>query len=103
MRTRWLVFWGVLLAGTIGLVTYIRYVESDAEAKARAFCDRFPVGSPLADVAAAASDTGDSKHRMIQANQLSITYIGVPLFSRHVCVYAGEAGKVTKAWYSHVD
>jgi hypothetical protein len=103
MRTRRLALWGVLLAILICLVAGSRYVESDAEARARVFCDRFPVGSPLADVAAAAADAGDPKYRIIRANQISIAYIGLPPFSRHVCVYEGEAGKVTKAWYRHVD
>jgi len=103
MRTRRLVSWGVLLAGIIGSAAYIRYVETDAEARARAFCNRFPVGSPMADVAAAAADVGDARHRMIRSDQISIAYIGVPPFSRHVCVYAGEAGKVTKARYGRVD
>ena len=103
MRTKRWVFWSVVIATAIALATAFSVVESNAEAKARAFCDRFPIGSPLTDVAAAARDTGDAKHRMIRADAISIAYIGVPPFSRHVCAFEGESGKVTKAWYIYVD
>ena len=103
MRIRRWVFWGVLLAIPIGLAAGVSVLEADAEAKARAFCDRFAVGSSLAVVAAAARDAGDPKHRMIRASEISIAYIGVPPFSRHVCAFEGESGKVVKAWYVHVD
>lgn len=92
-----------MLAVAIGLGTAVGVVESNAEAKARAFCDRFPIASPLADVAAAARDAGDPKYRMIRAGEISIAYIGVSPFSRHVCAFEGESGKVTKAWYVYLD
>jgi hypothetical protein len=87
----------------IGLVAWVNFVEADAEAKARAFCGRFPVGSALADVAAAARDVGDRRHRMIRANEVSIAYIGVPPYSRHLCTYESQAGKVTGARYVWID
>jgi len=71
--------------------------------KARAFCNRFPVGSSLADVATAARDAGDARHRRIREGDISVAYIGVPPFSRHVCAFAGESGKVTEAWYVYID
>ena len=101
-KKRWWM-WGAVLAVAIGLATAVRVVESNAEANARAFCGRFPMGSPLADVAAAARDAGDPKYRMIRAGEISIAYIGVPPFSRHVCAFEGESGKVTKVRYVHLD
>ncbi len=103
MRARRWVFWSAVLAVVIGAAAAVGLVESDAEAKARAFCDRFLAGSPLADVAAAARDAGDPKHRMIRAGEISIAYIGLPPFSRHVCTVQGKSGKVTKAWYVYID
>lgn len=101
-RKRWRL-WSAVLAVAIGLATAVSVVESNAEAKARAFCDRFPIGSPLADVAAAARDAGHPRYRMIRADEISIAYIGVSSFSRHVCAFQGESGKVTKAWYVYLD
>lgn len=103
MRTKRWILWSALLAVPIGLVAWASFVEADAEAKARAFCERFPLGSALADVAAAASDVGDRRHRMIHGNEVSIAYVGVPPFSRHVCVYESQSGKVTRARYVHID
>ncbi len=103
MRIKRWVFWGVFLVIPIAVGAGVIVLEAKAEANAHAFCDRFPVGSPLAVVAAAAHDAGNPKHRMIRANEISIAYIGVPPFSRHVCAIDGESGKVTKAWYIHVD
>lgn len=103
MRKKRLLFWSAVLAVTIGLAAAVSVVESNAEAKARAFCDRFSIGSPFADVAAAARDAGDPKHRVIRAGQISIAYIGMLPFSRHVCAFEGDSGKVTKVWYVHLD
>ena len=101
-RNRWLL-WSAVLAVAIGLATAVSVVESNAEAMAREFCNRFPIGSPLADVAAAARDVGHPRSRMIRADAISITYIGVSSFSRHVCAFQGESGKVTKVWYVYLD
>lgn len=101
-RNRWLL-WSAVLAAAVGLAVTVSVVESDAEAKARAFCDHFPIGSPLANVAAAARDAGHPRYRMIRASEISIAYIGVSSYSRHVCAFEGESGKVTKAWYVYLD
>ena len=103
MRIKRWVFWGALLCTSIALIAGVSLIETKAEARARAFCDRFHVGSSLADVAAAARDEGDSRHRMIRAGEISIAHIGLPPFSRHVCVVTGESGKVTQARYVYVD
>ena len=103
MRMRRWVYWGVLLPILIGLAAGVGVLEAGAQADARAFCGRFPVGSPFAVVAAAARDAGDPRHRMIRPNEISIAYIGMPPFSRHVCVVESESGKVAKASYVHVD
>lgn len=103
MRIKRWAFWGVLLGTPIALIAGVSLVEANAEAQARAFCDRFPIGSSLADVVTAARDAGDPRHRMIRAGEISIAYIGVPPFSRHVCAFTGESGKVTKVWYVYLD
>ena len=59
--------------------------------------------SGVADVAAAARDAGHPRYRMIRADEISIAYLGVPSFSRHVCAFQGESGKITKAWYAYLD
>ncbi len=103
MRVKPWAIWSVLLGTPIVLIAIVGLVEANAEAKAHAFCNRFPTGSSLADVATAARDTGDRRYRTIRAGEISIAYIGVPPYSRHVCAFTGEAGKVTKAWYVHLD
>lgn len=103
MRTKRWVLWGAFLAAFTGLAAWVSFVEANAEAKARAFCERFPLGSSLVNVAAAARDVGDQRHRVIRAGEISIAYIGVPPFSRHVCTLEGRSGKVTKAWYAYLD
>lgn len=103
MRIKRWAFWGVLLGTPIALIAFVGLVEANAEAKARAFCDRFPIGSSLADVATAARDAGDARHRMIRAAEISIAYIGVPPFSRHVCAFTGESGRVTEVRYVYLD
>ena len=103
MRIKFWAFWGALLGTPIALIALVSLVEANAEAKARAFCDRFPADSSLADVARAAREAGDPRHRIIRAGAISIAYIGVPPFSRHVCTVTGESGKVTKTWYAHLD
>lgn len=103
MRKKRLILWGAALTASIAFAAWIYFVEADAEAKARAFCERFPPGSPLANVEAAARDAGDPRHRMIRAGEISIAYIGVPPFSRHVCTFEGQSGKVTGSRYVYVD
>ena len=103
MRARRWVLWSGLLAVPIGLVVWVGFAESDAESKARAFCQRFPVGSAIESVAIAATDVGDKSHRVIRANQVSVAFVGVPPFSRHVCSFEGQSGKVTQARYFHLD
>jgi hypothetical protein len=103
MRIKRWAFWGVLLGTPVVMIALVSLVEANAEAKARAFCDRFPIGSSLADVATAAQDAGDPRHRMIRTGEISIAYIGVPPFSRHVCAFTGESGKVTKVRYVYID
>lgn len=103
MRIKRWAFWGVLLGTPIALIAGVSLVEANAEARARAFCDRFPFGSSLADVAAAARNEGDARHRMIHVGEISIAHIGLPPFSRHVCVVTGESGKVTQVRYVYID
>ena len=102
MRTKRWVLWGFLPATFIGLAAWVGFVEANAEAKARAFCERFPPGSSLADAAAAARGVGDQRHRIIRAGEISIAYIGVPPFSRHVCTLEVQSSKVTSAWYAYL-
>jgi hypothetical protein len=103
MRVKRRIILGALLAAPIGLAAWIGFVEADAEAKARAFCEHFPPGSLLMDVEAAARNEGDSRHRTIRGSEISIAYIGVPPFSRHMCIFEGQFGKVTKSRYIHID
>jgi hypothetical protein len=103
MRAKRWTLWSGLLAVAIGLIAWIGFVEADAEAKARAFCERFPVGSAFTDVATAAVDVGDRRHRIIRANEVLIAFVGVPPFSRHVCAFDGQSGKVTQARYLRLD
>ncbi len=95
--------WSLILALPFILVVWVRSVEDDAQTNARAFCQRFPVGSSITDVGTAAAETGDARHRIVSADQVVIAFVGVPPFSRHVCIHEGRSGKVTATRYLHVD
>lgn len=94
---------GVLAALFLGAVAVVLVVESEAERQATAFCARFKSGTPFAEVQQAAAGEGDARHRSIQAAEVTVAYIGVPPFSRHMCIVSAAGGKVASARYVFLD
>jgi uncharacterized membrane protein YccC len=96
------------LVGAV-LVLFVIYVawslwrDHNAKESAAAFCARFAVGSPMADVARAAQGEGDTRHRRIKENEIMVVYIGALPFSRHLCTVTGQGGKVTSVGVAHLD
>jgi len=79
------------------------YREREASSGAKAFCARFPVGSAMADAAAAARDEGERMLRRYDEKEVRVGYIGMYPFSRWSCVLEGQSGKVTRARVVHLD
>jgi len=104
MSAKKLVIWtAALTTAMFGVGMAVGVAERNAEERAREFCYEFPVGSPYADAEIAARVSGDPRHRLIQADEISIAYIGLPPFSRHVCTLKGASGQVIDARYAHLD
>jgi hypothetical protein len=99
-RVKWVAVLAAMLVIGIAIVLVI---ENRAEAKARGFCDHFPVGTSVQQAAQAARSEGDQRYRIIGANHISVAYIGATPFSRHVCTLDAQDGKVTKAGYAYID
>ena len=96
--------WAAVLVAIFAIgIAAVVVIEDRAEARARAFCDRFPVGTPLQAVAEAARSEGHAKFRILRADHISIAHIGVTPFSRHVCAFDAQDGKVAKVWYVYLE
>jgi hypothetical protein len=104
LNIRRLALWLAVLVGLQVLaVAAIETLEYRAEMKARAICERFPLGSSMQDVAKAAAAEGDPQFRIIRSDHIGVTYTGVTRSSRHACLVDGENGKVTQAQYGYMD
>jgi hypothetical protein len=93
----------VLAALFLTAVASVLVVENRAERRARAFCERFAVGTPFAEVQRAAANEGDARHRSIRTGEVAVVHIGVPPFSRHTCIVEAADGKVGSARYVFID
>ncbi len=82
-------------------------VEQRAETSARMFCSRVAVGGSFEQaVAAAMSETTARKHQSRGdkgEDVLWVTYLGIPPFSRHLCMVEGIKGKISKVEYMRLD
>jgi len=93
----------ILLGAPIAILAGLILVERNAEAKARAFCNQSLIGLSMEKIATAAKDVGEPEYRMIDDNMISVAFLGVTPFSRHVCVIAGKSGKVKNLSYRYID
>ena len=95
---------------TVGLIViFILYVvwgkfrEKQALANATSFCEKFPVGTAMAEVSKAASTVGDNLNRVIDQNKIMVGFIGLPPFSRYFCEVNGQGGKVVSFRITYMD
>jgi hypothetical protein len=95
----------VVLAGLlfIGYVGYGAWAESNAQMRAREFCEAISVGSPFADVVASARTTGEPRLRRITDTEVSVGFTGLPPFSRHFCRVRRNGEAVESVDYLHMD
>jgi hypothetical protein len=93
----------VLVAIPIAAIAGIEVVEYRAEMHARAFCERFPIGTSMQDVTKAAASEGDPRLRVLRSDHIAIGYTGITPSSRHLCLIEGDAGKVTLTSYGYMD
>lgn len=104
---------GILASGflilLLGFGSYgLLYAEPKAAKKAHSYCDSVKAGDCPSDLIARASASGAAEQGLVWRasdngkQSLTVVFIGVPPFSRHICtVIAGEL--VEKAEYSHLD
>lgn len=94
--------WVVLFASLILVAVVVLVLERRAANQAMAFCGRFKIGAPFADVQRAAADRESGmEHREIQADQVAVAYMGLPPFPRHICIVEAVDGKVTGTRYRY--
>ena len=104
VNTRRLTGWvAALVAIPIAAIAGIEVVEYRAEMHARAFCERFPIGTSMQDVTKAAASEGDPALRVLLSDHIAIGYTGITPSSRHLCLVDSEAGKVTLTTYGYMD
>ncbi len=85
----------------LGLLASCIVAEERAQSQAKAFCERFPVGSSFEEAVKQALSTTYG-HRSTDDRAYAM-FIGIPPFSRHFCFIRGADGKVIEANYEHFD
>ena len=84
------------------------YAEHSAKTKAAAMCASIKPGqdpAPLLNraIADGASDFQTRWGKMSGLDTLFITYVGLPPFSRHMCLVQAKNGRVLSAKQSYLD
>jgi hypothetical protein len=82
---------------------YVAYLEHRASTSAEDFCRKAVVGAPLAGVAEAAKSAGERLLRRVTDDEVQVGFIGLPPFSRHLCVVKAEKGTIKSAWVETMD
>lgn len=94
--------WVVLFASLMLAAGVVLVLERGAANQAKAFCGRFTIGAPFADVQRAAADRESGiGHREIQADQVAVAFMGLPPFPRHICIVEALDGRVTSTRYRY--
>lgn len=76
--------------------------EWRAESQARAFCEKFPVGSVFEEAVKEARGSGH-QIKSWPEGKVAVMYVGVPPFSRHICDLRNAEGIVVEANYVWLD
>ena len=90
------------------LLGYGSYAEQSATRKASAMCSSIHIGDSTEDLRprAIADGASEFQSRWFKADgvdMLYITYVGLPPFSRHMCVVRAQGGRVLSAKESYLD
>ena len=90
------------------LLGYGYFAENSAKQKSSAMCASIVPGqnpAPLRDraIADGASDTWTRWGKPNGVDTLFITYVGLPPFSRHMCIVQAKDGKVVSAKLAYLD
>lgn len=96
----------VLLLAFAAFVGYGAWAERSAESKVSALCASIGAGQDPAAVQdrAIADGADDARLESIEGQDtLVITYVGLPPFSRHLCLVQVQNGRVVSASRSHLD
>ena len=97
----------IILVFTI-FAGYGFFAERSAKTKSAAFCSSIKLGqnpAPLFDLAIAdgASDMQTRWGKTEGLDTLFVTYVGLPPFSRHMCLIQAKDGRVVSVKQSYLD
>lgn len=106
---KWLgVIFGIWIALGMVMFAYGLYREPIAQAQAMEFCEKVKVGQSPDSIAELVIASG-AEARLLKwfseadgTQVMNVTYVGVPPFSRHICVIKAKA-KVISAEYLYLD
>lgn len=94
-----------LLAAAIALALPGGFIWSDYHARAKAldFCSRAAPGAQMDIVRRAAGNEGLDYYRLIEDDHVLVAYVGLDIFSRHLCDVRGAEGRVVSSQYVLLD
>ena len=95
--------WFLAIAAVIALPGGFILSDYHARTKALDFCSRAAPGAQMDIVRQAAEKEGIDYYRTIQGDHVVVAYVGLDIFSRHLCDVRGAEGKVVSSQYVHLD
>ena len=78
-------------------------MEIKAKNDAESFCAPINIGDPIDPVKELALTVGSNMLRTIEENEVTVGFIGIPPFSRHLCIIKSENGKIIGKKYLYLD
>ena len=93
----------IVIPIVIALLAYCYYLETDAQRDAEAFCSAFEVGDPRSSIATTLAELPKPDLLNITDEQALALFIGIPPFSRYVCVIESADAIISTIEQSYVD
>jgi len=93
----------IVIVFIIFIIISTSYLEIKAKGDAESFCAPINIGDPIEPVKELALTVGSNMLRTIEENEVTVGFIGIPPFSRHLCIVKSENGKITEKKYFYLD
>jgi hypothetical protein len=94
----------IAIVAFIGIaIAWVANAEREARRDAQAFCASAVAGQPMAPVADRARTTGNRVGRIVSPEHVSVVFVGMPPFSRHICTVSAENGVIRGSSYRTLD
>jgi len=93
----------IVIVFILFIVISTSYLEIKARNDAESFCALINIGDPIEPVKELAITVGSSILRSIEENEVVVGFIGIPPFSRHLCIVKSENSKITEKEYFYLD